>query len=124
LHVASDIYPVQYDISQGDAVKLITREELKKMIDSQFSFVLIDARSHEAFDKVRLPRAISIPSDHLGTHLLKEHAKSMTFVTYCTDFECEASTVAAKKLEKLGFKNVLEFKGGIKDWKNAGYPTE
>jgi rhodanese-related sulfurtransferase len=45
-------------------------------------------------------------------------------VTYCSSFECEASTIAAQKLDKYGFKNVLEFKGGLEDWKKAGYPTE
>jgi rhodanese-related sulfurtransferase len=55
---------------------------------------------------------------------LTGHKKTETFVTYCSSFECEASTVAAKKLEKYGFKKVLEFKGGLKDWKAAKYPTE
>jgi rhodanese-related sulfurtransferase len=56
--------------------------------------------------------------------LLREHKKNRTFVTYCSNFECEASTIAAQKLDKYGFKNVLEFKGGLEDWKKARYPTE
>jgi rhodanese-related sulfurtransferase len=109
---------------QGYAMKKITREYLKNMMDSDVDFVLIDARGHEAYAKEHLPRALSIPSDHLGEHLLREHKKDRTFVTYCSSFECEASTIAAQKLDKYGFKNVLEFKGGLEDWKKAGYPTE
>ena len=109
---------------RGSAMKKITREYLKNMMDTDVDFVLIDARGHEAYAKEHLPRAISIPSDHLGEHLLREHKKNRAFVTYCSSFECEASTVAAKKLDKFGFKTVLEFKGGLEDWKKAGYPTE
>lgn len=105
-------------------MKKITREYLKNMMDTDVDFVLIDARGHEAYAKEHLPGALSIPSDHLGEHLLREHKKNRIFVTYCSNFECEASTIAAQKLDKYGFKNVLEFKGGLEDWKKAGYPTE
>lgn len=29
-----------------------------------------------------------------------------------------------KKLEDLGFKNVYDFEGGKKAWREAGYPME
>jgi rhodanese-related sulfurtransferase len=105
-------------------MKKITREVLKNMMDTNVDFVLIDARGHEAFDKEHLPGAVSIPSDHLGEHLLKNYKKDRTIVTYCSSFECTASTIAAEKLEKYGFRNILEFKGGLADWKGNGYPTE
>jgi rhodanese-related sulfurtransferase len=105
-------------------MKKITREVLKNMMDTNVDFVLIDARGHEAFDKEHLPGAVSIPSDHLGEHLLKNYKKDRTIVTYCSSFECTASTIAAEKLEKYGFRNILEFKGGLADWKGKGYPTE
>jgi len=105
-------------------MRQITREFLKNMMDKDVNFLLIDARGHEAYHKEHLPGAVSIPSDHLGEHLLTGHKKTETFVTYCSSFECEASTVAAKKLERYGFKKVLEFKGGLKDWKDAGYAME
>lgn len=105
-------------------MRKITREELKGMMDSGDKFVLIDARDHEDYDKEHLPGAISVPSDHLGHHVSKDIGKDETVVTYCSSFACEASTVAATKLEKYGYKNVLEFKGGLQNWKEAGYKTE
>lgn len=110
--------------SSRSKMKKITREVLKNMMDTNADFVLIDARGHEAYDKEHLPGAVSIPSDHLGEHLLKNYKKDRTIVTYCSSFECTASTIAAEKLEKYGFKKILEFKGGLADWKVAGYPTE
>ncbi|OGS41531.1 MAG: hypothetical protein A3K67_00220 [Euryarchaeota archaeon RBG_16_62_10] len=105
-------------------MRRITREALKGMMDKDVDFVLVDARSHEEFAKEHLPGAISMPSDHVGEHLLRGYGKERTFVTYCTDFECTASTVAAQKLERFGFTKVLEFEGGLADWKDAGCPTE
>jgi len=124
MYVVFDIIPrVMTDI-ESETLRQITREILKNMIDKELNFLLIDARGHEAYDKEHIPGAVSIPSDHLDEHLLTGHRKTETLVTYCSSFECEASTVAAKKLEKYGFKKVLQFKGGIKDWKGAKYPTE
>ena len=105
-------------------MKKITREVLKNMMDTNVDFVLIDARGHEAYDKEHLPGAVSIPSDHLGEHLLKNCKNDRTIVTYCSSFESTASTIAAEKLEKYGFRKILEFKGGLADWKVGGYPTE
>jgi rhodanese-related sulfurtransferase len=105
-------------------MKQITRDELKNMFDEGLNFMLIDARGHAAYEKEHIPNAVSIPSDHLGVHLMKHETRESTIVTYCSSFDCEASTIAAKKLESYGFKNVLEFKGGLKDWKEAGYATE
>jgi rhodanese-related sulfurtransferase len=98
-------------------MKQISFDDLKRMMDEHADFVLIDARSHDAFDKEHIPGALSIPSDHLGPHLVEDYDEDTTFVTYCTDMKCEASTVAAKKLSRYGYKNVLEYKAGIMDWK-------
>lgn len=93
------------------------------MIDDKSQIVIIDARGHEAYDKEHIPGALSIPSDHLGKDISKSYGKETTFVTYCTDLQCTASSIAAKKLEKYGYANVLEYKAGIEDWKARGYPT-
>ncbi len=105
-------------------MRQITTDELKKMMDEHADFVLIDARSHDSYDREHIPGALSIPSDHLGKHILEDFDEDTTFVTYCTDLECEASTVAAKKLDRYGYRNVLEYKAGIADWKARGHPTE
>ena len=105
-------------------MKQITRENLKKMIDDEDDIVLIDARTHEGYEREHLPGAISIPASHLGENLLKHYRKDRTIVTYCSGWACESSTIAAKKLDTFGFTNVLEFKGGLEDWKKAGFPLE
>lgn len=102
----------------------ISREDLKAMMDRGDPFMLIDARKHEAYGAEHLPGAVSIPSDRVGGQALEGLAKTDVIVTYCSSFACEASGVAAEKLRRYGFTDVREFSGGLKDWKEAGYPTE
>jgi rhodanese-related sulfurtransferase len=45
-------------------------------------------------------------------------------VLYCSNFECNASHAAGKRLEQAGFRNVHRYAGGIEDWMDAGYPIE
>jgi len=105
-------------------MRQITRDTLKQMMDSGADFVLIDARGHEAYAREHILGAVSIPSDHIGEHMLREFKKDRTYVTYCSGWKCEASTIAAEKLDKFGFEKVLEFKGGLEDWKTGGFRTE
>lgn len=112
-------------VARGVSImKQITREVLKNMMDTGEDYVLMDARGHQGYDEEHLPGAISIPADHMAEGILRDYAKDRTMVTYCSSFACESSTIAAKKLEKFGYTKVLEFKGGLKDWNDAGYRTE
>jgi rhodanese-related sulfurtransferase len=105
-------------------MKSITRDELKKMMDGNAPLVIIDARDHDEFEIEHLPGAVSVPSGRIGMVVLTRFRKTDRIVTYCTDRNCEASEIVASKLEKFGFVNVLELKGGIEEWKEAGYPVE
>ncbi|MBU1159275.1 MAG: rhodanese-like domain-containing protein [Candidatus Thermoplasmatota archaeon] len=103
----------------------ISREALKEMIDrDEDQFTLVDAREEKAFEKEHIPGAISIPSSQLGENALGRLDKDETIVTYCSNIHCEACTIAAEKLEKYGYERVMVFKGGLKNWKDAGYATE
>jgi rhodanese-related sulfurtransferase len=105
-------------------MKKIGRDVLKKMMDNKEDFVLIDARTHEGYEHEHLPGAIRVPADRLAGRMLNGYDRKRTVVTYCSGWACESSTIAAMKLERLGFAHVLDFKGGLEDWKKAGYPTE
>jgi rhodanese-related sulfurtransferase len=108
----------------GAPLLTITKEELRAMISKQEPFVLMDTRSHRDYAGGHLPGAVSIPSDHVGKHVLERYRKTDTIVTYCTDSDCEAGAIATAKLETLGFLYALEFKGGIEERKSVSYPIE
>lgn len=105
-------------------VKNITRDELLKMISGDEKFKLVDVLDKEHYEKEHIKGAISLPLNDIGKNASKLLKKDETIVVYCASFDCQASTMAAKKLISLGYKNVLDYKGGIKDYKEANLPLE
>ncbi len=103
---------------------IITREALKAMMEAGEDFVLVDVLSPDSYRKNHLPGAINIPVYEIETEAPKRLSKSTKIVVYCASFECQASPTAAKKLEEMGFEQVIDFEGGLADWKEAGYPLE
>jgi rhodanese-related sulfurtransferase len=104
-------------------IRTLNYNELVEMYQNNVRFMLVDARSREDYDKGHLPRALSMPLEDI-----KDQAdrldRSEKIVTYCGGFHCPASTEAARALMKLGFKDVRDYKGGIQEWTEKGYPTE
>lgn len=88
-------------------------------------FVLLDARSRDAFDDAHLPGAVSIPHAELeatsARALLAEHGAEL-FVTYCWRSSCNAATKAAARLASFGLP-VKEMLGGIEGWRAEGLPV-
>lgn len=105
-------------------VKKISRDELVKMLASGQIFKLVDVLPKEHFQKEHIRGAISLPVDEIEKKAAKILNKSETIVVYCASFDCQASTAAAEKLLSLGYKNVLDYKGGLKDYKEANLPLE
>lgn len=103
-------------------MKHITREGLKKMIDDREEFSLLYVLSGESFNKGYIPTSINIPWREITTRE-SELSKDKAVIVYCASFKCNASARAGIILEMLGYK-VIEYDGGIEDWKHAGYSLE
>lgn len=104
-------------------IRFISATHLKKMIDSGEPLRLVDVRSREDYAKEHIKGAISMPLDSLDK--AKEQLKADDpIIVYCDSFVCSASTSAAKMLTNMGFKNVRDYKGGLREWKMSGFPTE
>ena len=104
-------------------MKTIKRDELKEKLDNN-EVNLVEVLDEEDFDKEHIKGAINIPLERIGTEAKEKFDEDDQIVVYCSDFDCSASPTAAKKLEGLGFKNVYDYQGGKKDWKEAGLPME
>lgn len=105
-------------------VKKITRDDLMKMVSSGESFKLVDVLDESHFEKEHIKGAISLPLDQIEKKAAKMLKKDEAVVVYCASFECQASTNAAEKLLSMGYKHVLDYKGGLKDYKEANLPME
>ena len=50
--------------------------------------------------------------------------KNAKIILYCNGPTCWKSYKSSKTAVSLGYKNVYWFRGGLPEWKQAGYPTE
>ncbi|MGA2018952.1 MAG: rhodanese-like domain-containing protein [Candidatus Sulfotelmatobacter sp.] len=96
-------------------------EEVKKKIDGGHEFLLVDVREESEFAKDHLPGAV-----HLGKGIIERDIEARVpdlaaeIVLYCGGgFR---SALAADNLQKMGYTNVISMDGGIRDWREKGYP--
>lgn len=87
------------------------------------NWIVIDARSAEAFSKEHIPGAVSLHHKKMAPETTAHLDKSKVYVTYCDGIGCNASTKGALKMSELGFQ-VKELLGGLDWWKRDGYATE
>jgi rhodanese-related sulfurtransferase len=105
-------------------VQTITAEELKAIIDNKEDFRLIEALLPEAYNKWHIPTAENIPAGVTREIAPEKLKKNEEIIVYCASLECKASTRAANALIELGYKKVIDFEGGKKEWKSKGYSLE
>jgi rhodanese-related sulfurtransferase len=86
-------------------------------------FVVVDARSREAFAAGHVPGAISLPHVEIDERVLDWLPRHRLVVTYCWGPGCNGATKAAMKLASLGYR-VKEMIGGMEWWQRENLPLE
>ena len=97
--------------------------DLNEAIRSGQAVVVVDTRSHEAFEIEHIPGAISFPHRTMTAESIAQLDRSVLYVTYCDGIGCNASTKGALKLASFGLK-VKELLGGLDWWRRDGYETQ
>ena len=107
-------------------IGFITTDELKKKIDAEEKFVLVEVLGPETFAEFHLPGAINVPIDDTfeANIQAKVPDKNITVVVYCRDIECHASAKATKRMELLGYTTIFEYHNGKDGWKAQGLAVE
>ena len=105
------------------AIKEISVGEVKRMIEADKSIVILDVRDRDEFDAGHIPRAINLSRGMLEFKItLMIPEKSATVIVYCgIDLR---GPLATKTLNDLGYRNAVNMIGGLKSWKEAGYPLQ
>ena len=96
-------------------------DEIKNRLDDGDKFVLVDVREESEYAKDHLPGAI-----HLGKGVIERDIEQRVpdpktpIVLYCGGgFR---SALAADNLQKMGYTNVLSMDGGVREWRQKGFP--
>lgn len=106
----------------GD-LKRISPEEAKALLAEKKVF-LLDVRTREEYQAQRIPGTDAlIPLQELEARLKELSAvKEKPILVYCRS--ANRSLRAAELLQKHGFTDVMDMKGGIRQWSSLGYGTE
>lgn len=104
-----------------NGVREITYEQFQKIRGSGEAYVLLDVLPSQSYEKGHIQGAESFPIDTIDLESAPKRLKPEDkIIVYCGSFQCTASTMAAQRLQALGYKNVLDYKGGLKEWQEKG----
>ena len=103
-----------------EMVSEITVDELKSKIKRNEIFKLVEISNPDDFGNGHIDGAINIPLDLLATEASKRFKKFQQLVIYVQEAASSVGTVAAVRLQRLGFSNVVLLRGGKEAWRNAG----
>ena len=101
-------------------IREVDLHEVKKWLDSDKRFCLIDVREESEWAAGRLPCSI-----HIGKGIIERDIertipdKNTSLVLYCGGGY--RSALAAESLQKMGYADVLSMSGGWHGWVAAGY---
>ena len=98
-------------------------DHLKRMMDSGEAFVLVDVRTRNDYNREHIKGAKSLPLDEIEDSAKSTVRPEDVVIVYCDSFVCSASTSASNILTRIGYKNVRDYKGGLREWKQSGLPT-
>ena len=102
-------------------VRETTIAEVKAKLDRGEALLLVDVREESEYAKDHLPGAI-----HLGKGIIERDIEERVpdtaapLVLYCGG--AFRSALAADNLQAMGYTNVLSMDGGIRAWRDKGYP--
>ncbi len=97
--------------------------DVQATLDAGEKFYLVDVREESEYARDHLPGAI-----HIGKGVIERDIEqafpdsNARIVLYCGGGY--RSALAADNLQKMGYANVISMDGGIRGWREAGYPTE
>jgi rhodanese-related sulfurtransferase len=97
--------------------------ELKKKLDANEEFHLIDVREDHEWAAGHIPGAI-----HLSRGIIERDIertipnREAEILLYCGGGY--RSALVADNLQKMGYRNVVSVDGGWRAWNQAGFPVE
>lgn len=85
--------------------------------------IVLDVRERDAFEEGHIAGARLLPRGQLELRVNDELPDPTRRILTCCEFGC-ISTLAASTLRTMGFQRAVALDGGIKAWREAGYPLE
>lgn len=116
---------ISQELIKGAAIEAdysiaVTAAELLNKTKQNRRMTLVDVRSPDEFERLRIPGSISVPLHAVKT---KAYLKAQPFVLVSAGYEWRDLETECKRLQQSGFKPSILF-GGLVAWQSQGGPVE
>jgi rhodanese-related sulfurtransferase len=110
-------------LSEASAlVSFMSLDELKARVDARDSeLVILDVRERDAFAAGHVPGARHLPRGQLELRVNEELPDPTLRILAVCEFG-RVSTLAAATLRQIGFQRAIALDGGMKAWRESGFP--
>jgi rhodanese-related sulfurtransferase len=99
----------------------LNAKQFYEMMQKEKDVIILDVRTPQEYQEGYISNAINIPVQILGQQLDKlKNFKDKKILVYCRSGH--RSAIASQILDRAGFKNVYNLKGGLFEWKASGLP--
>jgi rhodanese-related sulfurtransferase len=107
----------------GASVPFMSLAQLRDHVeDGGSDLIVLDVRERDAYEAGHVPGARLLPRGQLELRVNEELPDPTRRILTCCEFG-RISTLAAATLRDLGFLRTVALDGGMKAWKEAGYPV-
>ena len=106
------------------AIAFMSMDEVRRRITTgDRDLVILDIRERDAYDAGHIPGARHLARGQLELRVDHELPDPTARILTCCEFG-KISTLAAATLRTMGFNRAVALDGGLKAWREAGYPLE
>src|SRR5690242_5773542 len=105
-------------------IAFVSMEELRDRVSAGAGeLVVLDIRERDAYDAGHIPGARHVPRGQLELRIDQTLPDPTVRVVTCCEFG-KISTLAADTLRTMGYVRAVALDGGMKAWREAGFPLE
>ncbi len=106
------------------AVPFMSLAELKARVEAaDENFIVLDVRERDAYENGHIPGARLLPRGQLELRVNDDLPDPTQRIVACCEFG-RISTLATATLRELGYQRAVALDGGVKAWREAGYPLK
>jgi glyoxylase-like metal-dependent hydrolase (beta-lactamase superfamily II)/rhodanese-related sulfurtransferase len=104
------------------AVPFMALAELRSRLERRSDeLIVLDVRERDAYESGHIPGAQLLPRGQLELRVNQELPDPTLRIVCCCEFG-KISTLATATLREMGFQHAVALDGGMKAWRDAGYP--
>jgi glyoxylase-like metal-dependent hydrolase (beta-lactamase superfamily II)/rhodanese-related sulfurtransferase len=105
-------------------IAFMSMEEVRQRVsEHDAELIVLDVRERDAYEAAHIPGARHIPRGQLELRVDRELPDPTARILIYCEFG-KISTLAAAMLRTLGYTRAVALDGGVRAWREAGYPLE